>query len=109
MTIAEFLRERINEDEAEIGPLFGRDEKASPNGIGWAEVGAIGEVLMCGQARALAECEAKHVQDAQGRAGAILARPRSQRVRVTGIDLDPAPDFVQEIDGQPRQVWEVRR
>ena len=29
--------------------------------------------------------------------------------RVTGIDLDPAPDFAQEIDGQPRQVWEVRR
>lgn len=61
MTIAEFLRERINEDEAEIGPLFGRDEKAGPNGIGWAEVGAIGEVLMCGQARALAECEAKRL------------------------------------------------
>jgi hypothetical protein len=59
MTLTEFLLARIDEDEAEIGPPFGRDEKAGPNGIGWAEVRAISEVLMSGQARALAECEAK--------------------------------------------------
>lgn len=59
MTLVEFLLARITEDEAEIGAPFGRDEKAGPNGLGWAEVGAISDVLMCGHARALAECQAK--------------------------------------------------
>lgn len=59
MTLTDFLLARIAEDEAEIGAPFGRDEKVGPNGVGWAEVGAINDVLMCGQARALAECKAK--------------------------------------------------
>lgn len=29
--------------------------------------------------------------------------------RVTGADLPPEPNFVQDFDGQPRQVWEVVR
>lgn len=59
MTLAAFLLARIAEDVAELGVLVGRDEGAGPNGLGWAEVGAISEVLMISHARALAECEAK--------------------------------------------------
>ena len=29
--------------------------------------------------------------------------------RVTGLDLPHEPDFTQDIEGQPRQVWEVAR
>jgi hypothetical protein len=29
--------------------------------------------------------------------------------RVTGVDLAPSPDFTQDFDGQPRQVWEIKR
>ena len=60
MTLTEFLLARIAEDEEEIGAeIFGHDDSAGPNGIGWAEVGAINEVLLSSHRRALAECEAK--------------------------------------------------
>lgn len=58
-TLTEFLLARIAEDEAELGTLMVRDEGAGPNGLGWAEVGAISEVLMTSHARALRECQAK--------------------------------------------------
>ncbi|WP_436702429.1 DUF6221 family protein [Nocardioides sp. BYT-33-1] len=58
MTITEFLLARIAEDELEVGPAD-PDEGAGPNGIGWAEVGALSEVLMARPSRMLAECEAK--------------------------------------------------
>ena len=56
--LAEFLLDRIAEDELEVGPAD-PDEGAGPNGIGWAEVGALSEVLMVRPSRVLAECEAK--------------------------------------------------
>ena len=60
MTIADFILARIAEDEAEVGVLAPglRDESAGPNGVGWAEVGAISEVLMTSVARVRRECEA---------------------------------------------------
>lgn len=58
MTLTEFLLDRIAEDELEVGPAD-PDEGAGPNGIGWAEVGALSEVLMVRPSRVLAECEAK--------------------------------------------------
>lgn len=58
MTITEFLLARIAEDEIEVGPAD-PDESAGPNGIGWAEVGALSEVLMARPSRVLAECEVK--------------------------------------------------
>lgn len=58
MTLTEFLLDRIAEDELEVGPA-GPDEGAGPNGIGWAEVGALSEVLMARPSRVVAECEAK--------------------------------------------------
>lgn len=59
--VTEFLLARIAEDEAEVGGLYPgeRDENAGPNGIGWADVGAINEVLMTSANRVLAECKAK--------------------------------------------------
>jgi len=62
MTLVEFLLARIAEDEAEVGPpgpALNDDEGAGPNGIGWADVGAISEVLMARPSRIRAECEAK--------------------------------------------------
>lgn len=57
-TLTAFLLARLDEDEAEVGAIV-RDESAGPNGIGWAEVGAISEVLMVSAARVLAEVAAK--------------------------------------------------
>lgn len=59
LTITEFLLARITEDELEIGPPVDLDESAGPNGIGWADVGGLSDVLMSSRARAWAECEAK--------------------------------------------------
>ncbi|WP_159622685.1 DUF6221 family protein [Ruania rhizosphaerae] len=59
MSIVEFLAARLDQDEAEVGPYDpNNDEGAGPNGIGWAEVGAIGEVLMASSSRVLAEVRA---------------------------------------------------
>jgi hypothetical protein len=57
-----FLLARLAEDENEIGPHWieeRRDEGAGPNGIGWADVGGISDVLMSSQHRALREVQAK--------------------------------------------------
>ena len=59
MELTEFLLARIAEDGEEIGAWTHRDEGAGPNGLGWAEVGAISEVLMISHGRMLRECEAK--------------------------------------------------
>lgn len=61
MNITDFLLARIAEDEAALGhfPPGSRDESAGPNGLGWADVGSVSEVLMVSQRRAHAECEAK--------------------------------------------------
>ena len=60
LTLTEFLLARIAEDEAEVGTeVYGHDDSAGPNGLGWAEVGALNEVLLMSQRRAHAEAEAK--------------------------------------------------
>lgn len=59
MTITEFILARLDEDEEEIGAeIFGYDDSAGPNGIGWAGVGAISDVLLCSHRRAVAEFKA---------------------------------------------------
>ena len=57
MTITEFLLARIAEDEATVGTPDTHDERVK--GIDWAEVGASSEVLIIGEGRVWAECQAK--------------------------------------------------
>ena len=56
-----FLLERVAEDmlEVDVLPAGVRDESAGPNGVGWAEVGAISDVLLVSVGRMMAELEAK--------------------------------------------------
>lgn len=99
--VAVFLLARIAEDEEEVGWVYPdyRDEAAGPNGIGWAEVGAISEVLMTSVARVLADCAAKraivenHLRHIPGRSGYGASRDavRSLAGVYSGHpDYDPA-------------------
>ncbi len=58
MTLSEFLVARIAEDEGLVGAEPPRYEPRDMR-IEWGEVGAISEVLLIGEARLRAECEAK--------------------------------------------------
>ena len=100
MELVEFLLARIAEDEAEIGPILGPDESAGPNGIGWAEVGAISDVLMSSHRRALAECEAKRRIVERCRPQYVVLYRESERPLASAFDQSTV-----KTEGHSGPIW----
>lgn len=82
MTITEFLLARIAEDEDLVTPASPREDRVGGNGIDWAEVGAIREVLMVSESRVRAECAAKR---------RIVGEHRTRAAAYTGMTVESYP------------------